>query len=159
VISVVKVLVERTSETDVLVPPLTQHKHIRLSGPQEATSSVTHEAIWQLVTWLAERCKRDKNSIKTAPVYCRDAWERYVREYIEREREVHNHNNSIFTSSRIKPFIYSEVYILQRKKDTACTTMQFSCLVTAVCDIKPLSFGAGSHSVVSVWNFAQKLKI
>jgi len=76
--------------------------------------------------------------------------ERYVREYREREKQAHNHSNSIFTSSRLKPFMYSEVYTLQRKEDTACIIMQFSCLVTAVCDVKTLTFGTGSHSGVPV---------
>jgi hypothetical protein len=67
----------------------------------------------------------------------------------EKEKQAHNHSNGIFTSSRVKPFMYSEVYILQRKEDTACIIMQFY-LVTAVCDIKTLTFGAGYHSGVPV---------
>jgi hypothetical protein len=50
-----------------------------------------HEAISWLVTWFAERCKRDKNSIKTVPMHfsgeiCEE--ERFVHEERKRERTV-----------------------------------------------------------------------
>ena len=99
--------------------------------------------------------------IPSKPLPCvAEMREGYVREYRERERDkqAHNHSNSIFTSSRLKPFIYSEVYTIQRKEDTACIIMQFSCLDTAVSDIKTLSFGIGSHSLVSARNYEQKVK-